>query len=745
MAAKMSNLTIALAGNPNAGKSTIFNALTGMHQHTGNWPGKTVELKSGAFSYQDTTIKLVDLPGTYSLAAFSPDEVVARDFIISAHPDVVICVVDATNLERNLYLAVQILELGVAVVIALNMADQAKALGINIDQSRLSELLGGVPIVPTAASKGVGIDQLLATAVEHGLQRVRSTHSAEVGNTTCQCATPGAFTIDYGDEIERAITGLSLAATQNNLPLNGYCSRWLVLKLLEGEDDIVKNVAALPNGDKITVEAVAEATRLESQFGDDLDILTADHRYSAISSINRQVSLRRTSTQATLTERIDTIVANRLLGLPVFLFVMYLVFRLVIDVSAPYVDWIDTVINGPLTAGITASLTRLGAAAWIQSLLIDGVVAGVGGVLTFVPGLIVLFLFLALLEDSGYMARAAFVMDRFMQRVGLHGKSVIPLMLGFGCAVPAVYATRTIANRRDRLLTALLVPFMSCAARLPVYLVFAMAFFGSKAGTVIWLLYLLGVIVAILVGLILSRFVLKPGENSAFVMELPPYRMPTINTLAIHTWEHTRQFIRNAGTVILAISILLWFLLNMPWGVSNQEDSYYGQISAAAPLMQPAGFGSYETSGALITGFIAKEMVVSTLSQVYTGEDLATNARASTGSIGQELIGVVIGFAQATADSFRTLISLIPGVNLIKPGNTEETALSLAIRNNFTPLSAVAFLVFVLLYVPCMATIGAIKQEFGGRWAASAAVYQTVVAWLFAVLVFQGGRLLGIG
>ena len=742
----MSDLTIGLAGNPNAGKSTIFNALTGMRQHTGNWPGKTVEMKRGAFSYQGKNIEIVDLPGTYSLTAYSPDEIVARDFIVSAHPDVVICVVDATNLERNLYLAVQILELGVAVVIALNMADQAQALGINIDQNRLSELLGGVPIVPTTASKNLGIDQLLATAVEHGQRDSEPGFSSEAKSKACQCAKPGAFTVDYGDEIETAITELSISANQSNIPLNGYCSRWLALKLLEGEEDIVKNVAALPNGDKITTEAATEATKLESQFGDDLDILTADHRYSAISTINRQVSHRRSSTQATLTERIDTIATNRLLGLPVFLFVMYLVFRLVIDVSAPYMEWIDTVINGPLAGGLTVILTRLGAAAWIHSLIIDGVVAGVGGILTFVPGLIVLFLFLALLEDSGYMARAAFVMDRFMQRLGLHGKSVIPLMLGFGCAVPAVYATRTIANRRDRLLTALLVPFMSCAARLPVYLVFAMAFFGSKAGTVIWLLYLLGVIVAVLVGLILSHTVLKPNENSAFVMELPPYRLPTMNGLAIHTWEHTRQFIRNAGTVILAMSIILWFLLNLPWGVTNREDSYYGQFSAAiAPIMEPAGFGSYETSGALITGFIAKEMVVSTLSQVYTGEDLAANARASYGTFGEEMIGIVVGFAHATADALRTLISLIPGVNLLSQNATEDTALSQALRNNFTPLSAVAFLVFVLLYVPCMATIGAIKQEFGSRWATSAAIYQTAVAWLFAVLVFQGGRLLGIG
>ncbi|HEX6386555.1 MAG TPA: ferrous iron transport protein B, partial [Anaerolineae bacterium] len=394
---------------------------------------------------------------------------------------------------------------------------------------------------------------------------------------------------------------------------------------------------------------------------------------------------------------------------------------------------------------ISALLIQLGAANWLHSLVIDGAVAGVGGVLVFVPGLMVLYFFLALLEDSGYLARAAFVMDRFMRAIGLHGKSVIPLMLGFGCAVPAVYATRTIASRRDRLLTALLIPFMSCSARLPVYVVFTLAFFGTRAGTVIWLLYVLGVMVAILVGMVFSRTLLKPDESTAFVLELPPYRTPALKGLLIHTWENTREFVHKAGTVILAISMILWLLLNLPWGVTNKRASYYGQVSAAiAPALEPAGFGEWEPAGALITGFIAKELVVSTLTQIYTGMD-DDGARVSI-TLGREVGAIIVGFGQATINASRTLLSLLPGVDLL-PGEAtaEDTTLSRALQAHFSPLAAVAFLVFVLLYIPCMATVGAIRQEFGWRWAATSAVYQTVMAWLAAILVYQGGRFLGPG
>ena len=376
----------------------------------------------------------------------------------------------------------------------------------------------------------------------------------------------------------------------------------------------------MPGGSALVDTAAQKVDGLESFYQDELDMVTADQRYATVSAISRQVVSHSSSGRITLSERIDRIVTNRLIGLPIFLAVMYIVFRLVIDVSAPYLDWIDSVVNGPIAAGLSSFLLWLNVPAWLHSLVIDGIVAGVGGILTFVPGLIALFFFLAILEDSGYLARAAFVMDRFMQVIGLHGKSVIPLMLGFGCAVPAVYATRTIANRRNRLLTALLIPFMSCSARLPVYVVFTMAFFGARASTVIWLMYVLGIAVAILIGFIFSRTILKPDESSAFVMELPPYRMPTFKGLSLHTWENTREFIRNAGTVILTISIIMWLLLNLPWGVEKQEQSLYGQFSTiVAPVLEPAGFGSYENAGALLTGLIAKELVVSTLSQVYGG------------------------------------------------------------------------------------------------------------------------------
>lgn len=747
----MPDITIALAGNPNAGKSTIFNVITGLRQHTGNWPGKTVEKKTGTRKFDGLAIECVDLPGTYSLTAYSPDEVVARDYIISEHPDIIICVVDATNLERNLYLVVQMLELGVPVCIALNMTDQARSMGVKIDIEQLSALLGNIPVVPTIASRGEGISQLLAETVRYVKSESGSVVPAYSGSDSigCGCETPSTFMVDYGEAIEAAIVSVAETTKKNQLPLNGYCSRWLALKLLEGEADVAEAVDDMPGGKLVVRSAKAEAAHLESIYLDDIDIITADRRYSKVSDISRKVIYKSPTDRLSLTERIDHIVTNRLIGLPIFLVIMYLIFRLVIDVSAPYLDWVDNVINGFIATGLSAVLIELGAADWLHSLFIDGIIAGVGGILTFVPGLIALFFFLALLEETGYLARAAFVMDRLMKLIGLHGKSVIPLMLGFGCAVPAIYATRTISNRRNRLLTAMLIPFMSCSARLPVYVVFTLAFFGRQAGSVIWLMYVLGIAVAILLGFIFSRTVLRSDEESAFILELPPYRMPTAKGLAIHTWENTREFVQKAGTVILAISVVLWLLLNLPWGVEDQRESYYGRLSAAvAPALEPAGFGSYETSGALIAGFIAKELVVSTLSQVYVGGEVGEE---STGSsikkidLKNQLTKIVIGFGQATVDAIRTLLSLLPGINLNEETAVEDTVLSHALRTHFSPLTAIAFLVFVLLYVPCLATLAAIKQEFGGRWATTTAIYQTTVAWLAAILVFQGGSLLGFG
>jgi ferrous iron transport protein B len=558
-------------------------------------------------------------------------------------------------------------------------------------------------------------------------------------------STSPFFRLDYGGKLEREITRIIASFEENNFDTVHYPQRWLAIKLLESDADILERVQAMPNGAHIIALAQQSAEKIKSMLGDEVDMLTADHRYGYINGVVRQTLHRPSMDRITLTDRVDDIVTHKWIGLPFFFLIMYLMFRLVIDVSAPFLEWTDAVINGPVAKWASSLLDLLQAPAWIHSLIIDGIIAGVGGVLVFVPGLLILYFFLALLEDSGYMSRAAFVMDRFMRVVGLHGKSFIPMILGFGCAVPAVYATRTIASRRDRILTTLLVPLMSCSARLPVYIVFGLAFFGSRAGTVIWAMYALGILVAMLAGMVFTRTLLKPDASSAFVLELPPYRQPALKSVLIHMWENTRQFVRKAGTVILVASVIMWFLLNLPWGVTNQQDSYFGKVSEAiSPIFAPLGFGNWQTSGALVTGFIAKEIVVSTMSLIYIGGEEAAPVEQTT--FREDLAGIAKGFIEATAESVRILLNIIPGVNLVdEEKETENTALSNALRENFTPLSAMSLLVFVLLYVPCVATLGAIKHEFGSSWSVTSAVYQTAVAWIAAFIVYQSGKLLGFG
>lgn len=553
------------------------------------------------------------------------------------------------------------------------------------------------------------------------------------------------FQLDYGGKIEREIAHVVEAFEELNFNTGQYSRRWLAIKLLENDADILERIKGMHGGQRIIEFARERARHVESMLGDDFDLLTADRRYGYINGVVRQSLQRPMIDRITLTDHIDNIVTHKWLGLPVFFAVMYLVFRLVIDVSAPFLDWIDAVINGPVAGWVTSLLNLISAPAWIESLVVDGIIAGVGGVLVFVPGLLILYFFLALLEDSGYMSRAAFVMDRFMRIVGLHGKSFIPMILGFGCAVPAVYATRTIASRRDRVLTALLVPLMSCSARLPVYVVFGLAFFSSRAGTVIWAMYALGIMVAMLAGLVFTRTILKPDVSSAFVLELPPYRQPALKSVLIHMWENTREFIRKAGTTIMMVSIVMWFLLNLPWGVTNKQESYFGKVSSAiAPVFVPLGFGSWETAGALVSGFMAKEIVVSTMSQIYLGD--ADAATQETKTFFEDIAFTARGFADASIRSAKIFLSILPGVDLVNDqAQAEDTVLSLALREKFTTLSAVSLLVFVLLYVPCVATLGAIKHEFGRSWAVTSAIYQTVVAWIIAFMIYQVGLLLGFG
>jgi len=560
-------------------------------------------------------------------------------------------------------------------------------------------------------------------------------------------APAASFTLDYGRDIEDEVSQLVAAFETRQLDIRPYPPRWLALKLLELDQPALERVQRMPGGEAIVQLARERAARLRTIFDEDVDILTADRRYGFINGLSRQVLRRPALDRMTLTDRIDDLVTHKWLGLPVFLAVMYVIFRLVIDVSAPFLDWVDSVINGPIAGWISNLLTALAAPDWLRSLIIDGLVAGVGGMLVFVPGLTMLYLFLALLEDTGYMARAAFVMDRLMRVIGLHGKSFIPMILGFGCAVPAIYATRTLAGRRDRILTGLLVPLMSCSARLPVYVVFGLAFFGHTASSVIWLMYALGIVVAMLAGVVFTRTILKPDATSAFVLELPPYRRPAMKGLLIHTWEHTGGFVRKAGTVILSAALILWLLLNLPWGVADQRDSVFGKVSSAiAPAFAPLGFGDWQSAGSLVTGFVAKEVVVSTMGQILVGGAEETGELAPPTTLAEDLAGIVTGFGAAILDAGRQLISLIPGVNVIDPEAQEEgTVLAAALRTQFTPLTALTFIVFVLLYVPCVATLSAIKHEFGGRWAIFSAAYQTAVAWLAAFIVHQGGRLLGFG
>ncbi|MCB0256659.1 MAG: ferrous iron transport protein B, partial [Anaerolineae bacterium] len=578
---------VVLAGNPNAGKSTIFNALTGARQHVGNWPGKTVAVSSGTARWNGTSVTLVDLPGTYSLSAHSLEEAIARDFILEEQPDVAIIVADATNLERNLYLAVQILELGAPTALALNMMDAAEADGTAIDIHLLQRLLG-IPVVPTVGSKRQGLEDLLQQAIEE--------------------AAPQPKSVDYGLEMEQAIATLQPEVARLIGPT---AARYTAIKLLEGDTRVIEACSQSPAMEPLLVMARTLAEQIEAIYGDDVELLVADRRYGYVHGLAHQVVTQNRSTQhRTTTDRIDDLVAHRVLGLPIFFGLMALVFVLTANASAPFVTWVDITVNGVLAGWVTAVLTALSAPAWLLSLLVDGILAGVGGVLVFLPVLLVLYFCLAVLEDSGYMARAAFVMDRLMHLLGLHGKSFIPLVVGFGCNVPGILATRTLENRRDRLMTGLMVPLMSCAARLPIYVIFAAAFFPGHAALVVFGLYVLGIALAVLSGLLFRRTLFAKTADSLFVLELPPYRKPALHGLLTHMWRHSEEFVRKAATVILLASMVVWALLNLPVGVDDTADSLFGQAaSAVAPIFAPLGFGNWEATGSLATGLVAKEVV----------------------------------------------------------------------------------------------------------------------------------------
>lgn len=732
--------TIALAGNPNCGKSTVFNQLTGTKQHVGNWPGKTVEKKEGTFKYQEETISVVDLPGTYSLTAYSLEEIIARDYVIKEKPDLVVSIIDAANIERNLYLTMQLIELGIPVIAALNMMDVVQEREIQIDIEKLKDALG-IPVVLLVARDGEGINELKDCI----LQSAKTTEKYDK-------RIPAQFSKALEGEIAR----LQNAIEKMPEMMASFDPRWLAIKLLEGDKGILDEM----QGDESYEPLMEEARNFSSQYASksdmDIDTEVADAYYSAIHEIVCSAVVKPKTQKVSLSDKVDRIVTHRVFGIPIFLGLMWIVFKLTSDVAAPFLDWVDGVISGPLTSWTVTllSILHLGGT-WVESLFVDGIIAGVGGVLVFVPVLMMLYLALAVLEDSGYMARAAFVMDRLMHGLGLHGKSFLPMIVGFGCTVPAIYATRTLENEKDRILTSLLVPFMSCGARLPVYVLFASVFFPENSGLVIFSMYVIGIVVAILVGLLLKNTVFKGQDASPFVMELPPYRRPTLKSIWSQMSERTNAFVKKAWSLILVTSMVIWALLALPvkgegtFADAPVSDSAFASVSSViAPIFEPAGFGTWEASGSLLTGFVAKEVVVSTMSQIYDVEQEEQEEIAQTTFL-QDVWQIISSFFVSAWDTVRS-IPLIVGVNLFEEEEEmEPTALMTAVHDSFEgssggrgALASFSFMVFVLLYTPCMVAVAAEKHEFGAKWMWVSMIGQFVLAWIASVAIFQIGSLL---
>ena len=672
----MANLKIGLAGNPNVGKTTLFNNLTGLNQHVGNWPGKTVEKAEGHYNYNNNRVDVIDLPGNYALSAHSIEEIVSRDFIVDEDSDVIVNIIDASNLERNLYLTVQMMELGANLVVALNMNKFAQDKGYTIDAKKLSDLLG-VPVVEIEANSKIGKDQLLKTIEEAAKNPVNTVNRLSYG--------PELF--DHLNELQTAI--------EEDKNLGDVPSRWIAIKLLEDDEIILDRIEDSSKRNNILNTTEKVKKHFKDIYNESSEEVIANARYAYIEGLLKEVLTKPATEKKTLTDKIDSIVTNRLLGFPIFLIIMYLMFQITFTVAAPFQDMIDEGfgILGEMVA------TSLGDG-MLTSFIVDGIIGGVGGVLVFLPQIILLFLIISFLEDSGYLARAAFVMDKVMHSlVGLHGKAFIPMILGFGCGIPGIMATRTMENEKDRLITMLIVPFMSCTARMPVYLLLVGAFFAAADQTnVIFSLYVLGIVVAIIVAFILRK-TLFDDMDAPFVMELPDYKLPTLRGILMHTAEKSWGFVRKAGTIILAAAIIVWILSSFPAGVEyGSQESAIGMIgTAVAPVFAPLGFGSWQPAVALIFGLVAKEVVVGTFSSLF-------------------------GVAE------------------------EGAGIAAAMHGIFTPLTAYVFMVFVLLYIPCFAALGTIKQETGGwKWPLIMSATTLITAYVVAFIVYMVGLALGFG
>lgn len=716
---KRRTINVALVGNPNCGKTSLFNIASGAHEHVGNYSGVTVDAKEGFFDFQGYHFRIVDLPGTYSLSAYTPEELYVRKHIIEETPDVIINVADSSNLERNFYLTTQLIDMNVRMVIALNMYDELESSGNKLDYIKLSQLIG-VPMIPTVCRRGEGIDQLFHVIIgiyEGGdflsqkgeirseiLEDLRDWHKTYVpdhefgSHKEEEDARPRGYMrhihINHGPELERSIEEVKKAISQNEDIRHKYSTRFLSIKLLENDKEIENFISTLPNGKEIIAIRNKETLRIRKVMNEDSEQAITDAKYGFITGALKETFTDNHLEKEQTTRVIDSIVTHRIWGYPIFFLFLYIMFEgtfVLGDYPMQGIEWLVDQLGNLIRNNMAEGP--------LKDLLIDGIIGGVGGVIVFLPNILILYFFISILEDSGYMARAAFIMDKIMHRMGLHGKSFIPLIMGFGCNVPAIMTTRTIEDRKSRLITMLVNPLMSCSARLPIYLVMIGAFFPNCASFMLLCIYTAGILLAVIMARIFSKFLVK-GEDSPFVMELPPYRMPTSKSIMRHTWEKGAQYLKKMGGIIMIASIIIWFLGYYPQHdayesvAEQQKNSYIGQIGKAIePVIKPLGF-DWKLGIGLISGVGAKELVVSTLGVLYTNE-----------------------------------------------GDVENVNLSNRIP--ITPLVALAYMLFVLIYFPCIATFAAIKQESGSwKWAIFTAGYTTGLAWLVAFTVFQIGSLI---
>ena len=708
-------IRVALVGNPNCGKTSLFNIASGAHEHVGNYSGVTVDAKEGSFEYKGYKFVLVDLPGTYSLSAYSPEELYVRKNLINNVPDVVINVVDASNIERNLYLTTQVIDMNLRVVMALNMYDELKAKGDKLDIKQLGYLLG-MPVCPTISRDGTGIPELFDTVIQ-----IYTQSDAKLARH---------IHINHGAELEKSIDRIKLLLQKNQSLRDKYSTRYLAIKYLEDDKDIEKVIETLPNRDEIITARTEEENRIEDLLHTNTESAIVDAKYAFIQGALAETHKPHLdiTPKKTLTDKIDAVVTNRWMAFPIFIAILYLIFQATFSLGDYPMQWIDWLVGkfGAFVASIMPD-------GWVKDLVVDGVISGVGSVLVFLPNILILYFFISLMEDSGYMSRAAFIVDKLMHKIGLHGKSFIPMVMGFGCNVPAIMATRAIESRKSRMITIAIIPFMSCAGRLPIFVLIAGAFFPHNAALALLGIYMLGIVLAIFSAILLSKFV--KDDDLPFVMELPPYRVPTGKAIWRHTWEKGQQYLQKMATTILVCSIIIWFLGYFPKSkelsvaqeaytaavsdkvnaeatpevsllagqidslyAAQQENSYIGQLGRlVSPAMEPLGF-NWKMDVGLLTGIAAKELVVSTLGVMY-----ADGAKVSEG---QDL--------------------------------SEDTQLQSALLKDISPAAALSYMVFILLYFPCIATFVAIKNETGKwRWAIACCVYTMIVAWLMAFFAYH--------